>query len=92
MTPEYWENVVNILIEKYELSKTDLWNLSIVVSKRTFWDYLKTWENEDKISIRQVGKESLVSLSSSDKGLKLFLIIFGIELTTEKQFTINQSK
>jgi len=90
MTPNYWEDVMNILIEKYELSKTDLWNLSIVVSKRTFWDYLKTWEEEDKISIRQVGKKSLVSLSSSDKGLKVFIKNFGIDLDNyEKQLKNN---
>jgi len=89
MTPVYWENVMNILIEKYELSKTDLWNLSIVVSKRTFWDYLKKWKNDGKISIRQVGKESLVSLSSSDKGLKLFLNNFGIELNNYEKMLKN---
>ena len=89
MTPDYWENVMKILIEKYELSKTDLWEESIVVSKRTFWDYLKTWENEGKISIRQVGKESLVSLSSPDKGLKIFLNIFGIELNNYEKLLKN---
>ena len=80
MTPDYWENVMNILIEKYELSKTELWEKSIVVSKRTFWDYLKTWENEGAISIRQVGNKSLVSLSSPAKGLEIFIKNFGIEL------------
>jgi len=89
MTPNYWEDVMNILIEKYELSKTDLWNLSIVVSKRTFWDYLKTWEQEDKISIRQVGKESLVSLSSPDKGLEVFIKNFGIDLDNYEKLLKN---
>jgi len=89
MTTDYWENVMNILIEKYELSKTELWEKSIVVSKRTFWDYLKEWENKGKISIRQVGKESLVSLSSSDKGLQVFIKNFGIELNNYEKLLKN---
>jgi len=80
MTPDYWENVMNILIEKYELSKTDLWDLSIVVSKRTFWKYLDEWKNDGKIKIREDKNEKLVSLSDSNKGLALFLNNFGMEL------------
>jgi len=90
MTPDYWENVMNILIEKYELSKTELWDLSIVVSKRTFWKYLDQWKKEGKISIRQVRNNSLVSLSSSDKGIEVFIKNFGVELDVyEKRLKSN---
>ena len=90
MTPNYWENVMNILIEKYELSKTELWNLSIVTSKRTFWKYLDEWEKEGKISVKEVGKEKIVSLSSSDKGLEVFIKNFGVELAVyEKRIKSN---
>jgi len=80
MTPNYWENVQKILIEKYEISKTDLWNLSIVVNKKTFWKYLKQWEEDGKISIRVIGKEKLVSLSSPEKAIKEFINDFGMRL------------
>jgi len=89
MTPDYWENVMNILIEKYELSKTDLWDLSIVVSKRTFWKYLDEWEKDDKIKIREAKNEKLVSLSDSDKGIALFLNNFGIELNNYEKLLKN---
>ena len=90
MTPDYWENVMNILIEKYELSKTDLFNLSIIVSKRTFWEKIERWEKEGKITVRQIGKEKLVSLSSPDKGLEIFIKNFGIELDNyEKRLKSN---
>jgi len=89
MTPDYWENVMNILIEKYELSKTDLWDLSIVVSKRTFWKYLDEWEKEGKIKIREAKNEKLVSLSDSDKGIALFLNNFGIELNNYEKLLKN---
>jgi len=80
MTPDVWENVMNILIEKYELSKTELYEKSWYANKTKFWKYLDEWEKEGKIKVRQPKKEKLVSLSSSDKGLKLFLNNFGIEL------------
>ena len=93
MTPDYWENVMNILIEKYELSKTDLWEKSIVVSKRTFLKYLDEWEKDGKIKVRETKNEKLVSLSDSDKGIALFLNNFGIELNNyEKLLKNNQQQ
>jgi len=89
MTPDYWENVMNILIEKYELSKTDLWEKSIVVSKRTFWKYLDEWEKDGKIKVRETKNEKLVSLSDSDKGIALFLNNFGIELNNYEKLLKN---
>jgi len=80
---------MNILIEKYELSKTDLWEKSIVVSKRTFWKYLDEWEKEDKIKVREAKNEKLVSLSDSDKGIALFLNNFGIELNNYERLLKN---
>lgn len=80
MSPDVWENVMNILIEKYEISKTELFMKSWYSNKTKFWEYLKQWEKDDKISVRAFGKEMLVSLSSSDKGLELFINNFGIEL------------
>jgi len=80
MSPDVWENVMNILIEKYEISKTELFMKSWYANKTKFWKYLDEWEKEGKISVRAFGKEMLVSLSSSDKGLELFINNFGIEL------------
>ena len=89
MTPDVWENVVNILIEKYELSKTKLYEKSWYANKTKFWKYLDEWEKEGLISVRQPKKEKLVSLSSSDKGLKLFLNNFGIELNNYEKLLKN---
>jgi len=89
MTPDVWENVVNILIEKYELSKTKLFEKSWYANKTKFWKYLDEWEKEGLISVRQPKKEKLVSLSSSDKGLKLFLNNFGIELNNYEKMLKN---
>jgi len=89
MTPDVWENVMNILIEKYELSKTELYEKSWYANKTKFWKYLDEWEKEGLISVRQPKKEKLVSLSSSDKGLKLFLNNFGIELNNYEKLLKN---
>jgi len=89
MTPDVWENVVNILIEKYELSKTKLYEKSWYANKTKFWKYLDEWEKEGLISVRQPKKEKLVSLSSSDKGLKLFLNNFGLELNNYEKILKN---
>ncbi|MEK0337818.1 MAG: hypothetical protein QQN41_10335 [Nitrosopumilus sp.] len=90
MTPDVWENVMNILIEKYELSKTELYEKSWYANKTKFWKYLEEWEKESKISVKEVGKEKLVSLSSSDKGLEVFIKNFGIELVVyEKRIKSN---
>ena len=89
MTPVVWENVMNILIEKYELSKTELYEKSWYANKTKFWKYLDEWEKEGKISVRQPKKEMLVSLSSSDKGLELFLHNFGIELNNYEKLLKN---
>jgi len=90
MTPDVWENVMNILIEKYELSKTELYEKSWYANKTKFWKYLDEWEKDDKITVREVGKEKLVSLSSSDKGLEIFIKNFGIELDVyEKRLKSN---
>lgn len=90
MTPDVWENVMNILIEKYELSKTELYKKSWYANKTKFWKYLDEWEKEGKISVKEVGKEKLVSLSSSDKGLEVFIKNFGIELVVyEKRIKSN---
>ena len=90
MTHDVWENVMNILIEKYELSKTELYEKSWYANKTKFWKYLEEWEKESKISVKEVGKEKLVSLSSSDKGLEVFIKNFGIELVVyEKRIKSN---
>ena len=89
MTPDVWEDVMNILIEKYELSKTELYEKSWYANKTKFWKYLDEWEKEGLISVRQPKKEKLVSLSSSDKGLKLFLNNFGIELNNYEKMLKN---
>ncbi len=89
MTPDVWENVMNILIEKYELSKTELYEKSWYANKTKFWKYLDEREKEGKISVRQPKKEMLVSLSSSDKGLELFLHNFGIELNNYEKLLKN---
>jgi len=89
MTPDVWENVMDILIEKYELSKTELYEKSWYANKTKFWKYLDEWEKEGKISVRQSKKEKLVSLSSSDKGLELFLHNFGIELNNYEKLLKN---
>jgi len=89
MTPDVWENVMNILIEKYELSKTKLYEKSWYANKTKFWKYLEQWEKDGKISVRQPKKEMLVSLSSSDKGLELFINNFGIELNNYEKLLKN---
>ena len=89
MTPDVWENVMNILIEKYELSKTELFEKSWYANKTKFWKYLEQWEKEDKITTKQAGKEILVSLSSSDKGLEVFLHDFGLELKNYEKLLKN---
>jgi len=89
MTPDVWENVMNILIEKYELSKTELYEKSWYANKTKFWKYLDEWEKGGKIKVRQPKKEKLVSLSSSDKGLELFLNNFGIELNNYEKLLKN---
>jgi len=81
--------VMNILIEKYELSKTELFEKSWYANKTKFWNYLKEWEKEDKIKVRQPEKEMLVSLSDSDKGIALFLNNFGIELNNYEKLLKN---
>ncbi len=89
MTPDVWENVMNILIEKYELSKTELFEKSWYANKTKFWNYLKEWEKAGKIKVRQPEKEMLVSLSDSDKGIALFLNNFGIELNNYEKLLKN---
>jgi len=89
MTPDVWENVMNILIEKYEISKTELFKNSWYANKTKFWKYLDEWEKEGKITVKEVGKEKLVSLTSSDKGLDIFIKNFGIELNNYEKLLKN---
>jgi len=80
MTPDVWINVVDILIKKHELSKTELFKKSWMVNKTQFWKYLDKWEKEDQIKVRRYGKELLVSLSNPEKPIREFINDFGNNL------------
>jgi hypothetical protein len=85
MTPDVWKNVVDILIEKYELSKNELFKKSWYVNKTQFWKYLDKWEKEDQIKVRRYGKELLVSLSSPEKPIREFINDFGNNLAINEK-------
>jgi len=80
MTPELWEKVMKILIEKNGISKNELFRKSGYGNKNKFFEYLNEWEAKGQIEINQVGKEKQVSLASPDKKVNTFIKNFGKEL------------
>ena len=89
MTPDYWENVMNIGSNQAPKNDLELFEKSWYANKTKFWNHLKEWEKEGKIKVRQPQKEMLVSLSDSDKGIALFLNNFGIELNNYEKLLKN---
>ena len=87
MTPELWEKVMKILIEKNGISKNELFRKSSYGNKNKFFEYLNEWEASGQIKINQVGKEKQVSLASPDKKVNTFIKNFGKALVNyEKLF------
>ena len=80
MTPELWEKVMKILIEKNGISKNELFRKSDYGNKNRFFEYLKEWEAKGQIEIKQVGREKQVSLVSPDKKVNTFIKNFGKSL------------
>ena len=90
--PDLWRNVMNILIENGEISKTELYEKAFYYNKTKFWKYLEEWEKERRIEVRKDGKKQIVSLSSPEKKLREFVRDWGYRLVRyekelEKKFT-----
>jgi len=85
MTPELWEKVMKILIEKSGISKNELFRKSSYGNKNKFFEYLNEWETSGQIEINQVGKEKQVSLTSPDKKVNTFIKNFGKKLDNYKK-------
>jgi len=77
MRREYWENTMQILIENPGLSKNKLFRKSDYGNKNSFFEFLKQWEKDGLIEIKQSGKEKLVFLSHTNEKINQFIEDFG---------------
>lgn len=95
MTPDILENVTNILLEKGELSKNELYRQSFTVNKTTFYNKLKGLEEQGFVECRNEGNRIMVSLSNPDEKISIFIKDFGkrveqYEKELKKHFTALQ--
>jgi len=88
---DVWEKTVEVLINKSEVSKSELIRLSGYGNRNKFFEYLKQWELNKLIKIRRPNdREILVSLASPDKKVNTFIKNFGKKLDYyEKQLNIH---
>ena len=78
---DVWEKTVEVLINKSEVSKSELFRLSGYGNRNKFFEYLKQWELNKLIKIRRPNdREILVSLASPDKKVNTFIKNFGKKL------------
>ncbi len=65
MTPKNWKNTIQkhweitqeILMRKPEISKNNLFRKSGYGNKTKYYEFLKKWEIDGRITFEQVGKE-----------------------------------
>lgn len=90
--PDILKNVIDILVEKGELSKNELYRQSFTVNKTHFYNKLKEFEEQGFIEFRKDDNRVMVSLSSPDEKISIFIKDFGkrveiYEKELKKQFT-----
>jgi len=85
MRREYWENTMQILIENPGLSKNKLFRKSEYGNKNSFFEFIKQWEKDGLIEIKQSGKEKLVFLSHTNEKINQFIEDFGPRLDYYKK-------
>jgi len=81
----HWEDTMQILIQNPGLSKNGLFRKSGYGNKNSFFKFLKQWEKDGLIGIKQSGKEKLVFLSHTNEKINQFIEDFGIRLDNYKK-------
>jgi len=81
----HWEDTMNILIKNPRISKNELFRKSGYGNKNSFFDFLKQWERDELIEIKQSGREKLVLLSHPNEKINQFIKDFGMRLDNYKK-------
>jgi len=76
---------MKILIENPNISKNELFRKSGYGNKNSFFEFLKQWERDGLIEIKQSGKEKLVLLSNPNEKINQFIDDFGSRLDNYKK-------
>ena len=81
----HWEETMQILIQNPGLSKNELFRKSGYGNKNSFFEFLKQWEKDELIEIRQSGREKLVLISHPNEKINQFIEDFGTRLDNYKK-------